>query len=149
MDGTLERGEHTVLSTQSSGGPAAAERARRLLTEELGDAADGEKLYDLLLLTTELVTNGVRHAGVAEGETLDLTVAAGAGTVRVSVVDPGCDTSPSVQDVDLSVPGGMGLYLVEQISTSWGFERLDGDATCVSSELALDCRRRPPKLARP
>src|SRR3954467_11401814 len=138
MDGTLERGEHTVLSTQISGGPAAAERARRLLTEELGDAADGEKLYDLLLLTTELVTNGVLHAGVAEGQTLDLTVATDRGAVRVSVVDPGGETSPSVQDLDVSVPGGMGLFLVEQISSRWGVDRLDGGATCVWFELALD-----------
>src|SRR3954462_5955460 len=100
MGGTLERRVETVLSTQISGGPAAAERARRLLTDELGDATDGETLYDLLLLTTELVTNGVRHAGVAEGGTLDLSVATGRGAVWVSVVDPGGDTSPSVQDVD-------------------------------------------------
>ena len=92
-------------------------RARQLLGAALTawhldeDAAD-----TALLLTSELVTNAVRHgrppvhvrAEVSEG-----------GVVRVEVDD----ASPSPvrqQDPDLDDLGGRGLQLVEMLSTAWG-----------------------------
>lgn len=96
---------------------AEVPRARLLLGEALmawhldDDAAD-----TALLLTSELVTNAVRHgsppvhvrAEVSEG-----------GVVRVEVDD----ASPSPirpQDPDLEDLGGRGLQLVEMLSTAWG-----------------------------
>jgi hypothetical protein len=55
--------------------------------------------------------------------------------VRVAVTDPGGTTSPHVQDVDVTIPGGMGLFLVEQISSRWGSERAAGGSTQVWFEL--------------
>jgi hypothetical protein len=52
------------------------------------------------------------------------------------VIDPGSDLRPMVQDLDVNVPGGMGLFLVEQISTRWGVERMGDGATEVWFELA-------------
>jgi anti-sigma regulatory factor (Ser/Thr protein kinase) len=134
MDCTLTEEEPT-LTERISGGPAAAGRARELVTGTLGDALSGETLHDVLLLTTELITNAVRHADVDEGRTLELTVAAERRRVRVAVTDPGGSTVPRMQDLDVTVPGGMGLFLVDSISSRWGAERSSGGATQVWFEL--------------
>jgi anti-sigma regulatory factor (Ser/Thr protein kinase) len=136
MNGTAERGAFDASTTLISGGAAAAARARELLTEMLAPTTPENTLHDLHLLTTELVTNAVRHADVDESGTLELSVASGPALLRVSVIDPGGDTEPAVQSLDVNVPGGMGLFLVDQISTAWGVEQLRDGATEVWFELA-------------
>lgn len=135
MDGTVERDASEASVSQINGGAAAACRARQLLTDLLADTTDEDTLHNLHLLTTELVTNAVRHAGVDESGVLELSVLAGPSVLRVSVVDPGSETSPQVQSLDVTVPGGMGLFLVEQISTAWGVEQLRDGGTEVWFEL--------------
>jgi anti-sigma regulatory factor (Ser/Thr protein kinase) len=136
MNGTAERGAFDASTTQISGGAAAAARARELLTDMLADTTPASTLHDLHLLTTELVTNAVRHAAVDETGTIELSVASGPALLRVSVIDPGGATSPEVQELDVDVPGGMGLFLVEQISTAWGVEQLRDGGTEVWFELS-------------
>jgi anti-sigma regulatory factor (Ser/Thr protein kinase) len=122
--------------TQIPGGVEAACTARELLTEMYGDATPDATLHDLHLLTTELVTNAVLHAGAGESETIELSVAGGGDVVRVSVTDHGSPETPHVEALDLETPGGMGLFLVEQISSRWGVEELGGGAHRVWFELA-------------
>ena len=93
-------------------------------------------MHDLHLLATELITNAVLHAGVGESDTVRLRVAETARGLRVTVTDPGADTLPEVQELDPSVPGGMGLFLVEQLSADWGFERTQHGENRVWFELA-------------
>src|SRR3954466_1930275 len=135
MHGTAARPHETAVTTEIPGGPAAAMTARELVTELVGDETAADTMHDLLLLTTELVTNAVIHAGVDEDSTLCVHVESTPALRRVAVVDPGGATIPQVQDLDVSVPGGMGLFLVQQLSTRWGAER-DGDGTRVWFELA-------------
>jgi anti-sigma regulatory factor (Ser/Thr protein kinase) len=124
-------------STEIPGGVEAACTARELLTEMFGDTTPDATMHDLHLLTTELVTNAVLHAGAGESDAIELSVAAGVDTLRVSVTDPGrFSDTPHVEEQDLETPGGMGLYLVEQISSAWGVERIDGRAHRVWFELA-------------
>jgi hypothetical protein len=52
------------------------------------------------------------------------------------VTDAGGDATPEVQDLDPEIPGGMGLFLVEQISSRWGVERVPGGGNRVWFELA-------------
>ncbi|MEA2432196.1 MAG: hypothetical protein QOI19_2669 [Thermoleophilaceae bacterium] len=122
--------------TEIAGGVEAACTARELLTEMLGDAMPEPALHDLHLLTTELVTNAVLHAGAGESDTIELSVAGFSDGLRVSVTDAGAFGTPEVQDLDPEVPGGMGLFLVEQISSRWGYERLGDGANRVWFELA-------------
>src|SRR4051794_32621024 len=135
MNSTLTEDGTRMISERITGGPAAASRARELLNEAFGDAMAGDAMHDVLLLTTELVTNAVRHADVDESRTLELTVAAEPQRIRVGVTDPGATTTPCVQEVDVSAPGGMGLFLVEQLSSRWGSERAPGGSTQVWFEL--------------
>jgi anti-sigma regulatory factor (Ser/Thr protein kinase) len=136
MNAALTEDEFTAVTERIAGGPAAAARAREMLSEALADSITGEAMHDVLLLTTELITNAVRHADVDEGRTLELTVHNEPRRLRVAVTDPGGATTPQVQSLDVSVPGGMGLFLVEQISSRWGAERAAGGATQVWFELA-------------
>ena len=94
-------------------------------------------MHDLHLLATELVTNAVLHAGVGDSDTVVMRVATLPGAVKVSVTDPGEVASrPEVQELDLSIPGGMGLFLVEQISSAWGYERTPEGANRVWFQVA-------------
>jgi serine/threonine-protein kinase RsbW len=120
--------QSTAWRTEIPGGPDAACTARRLLTDKLGEITPAGTLHDLHLLATELITNAVLHASVDESDMIEMRVALDAGGLRVSVTDPGADTVPQVQELDPTVPGGMGLFLVEQISSDWGVERTrDGE----------------------
>ena len=122
--------------TEIPGGVEAAWTAREILTDRLGAAAGQDTMHDLHLLTTELVTNAVLHAGAGEADTIELRVAAQRDLVRVSVTDAGGEDTPTVQQLDLEVPGGMGLFLVEQISSRWGVERAPGGGNRVWFEVA-------------
>jgi anti-sigma regulatory factor (Ser/Thr protein kinase) len=81
------------------------------------------------------VTNAVLHGGVDGAGVVDLHVARSASLLRISVTDPGGETSPTVQDLDVTVPGGMGLFLVDQISSRWGVDELADGGTQVWFEL--------------
>jgi anti-sigma regulatory factor (Ser/Thr protein kinase) len=123
--------------TELPGGVEAACTARELLSEMFGETVPEATMHDLHLLTTELVTNAVLHAGAGASDTIELRVASAADALRVSVTDPGrTSDSPHVEELDPEVPGGMGLYLVEQISSRWGTSRLEGGANRVWFELA-------------
>jgi anti-sigma regulatory factor (Ser/Thr protein kinase) len=122
--------------TEIPGGPSAACTARELLTDRLGDHTAAGTMHDLHLLATELITNAVLHARVDESATVELRVVPTKAGLHVSVTDPGAETRPEVQQLDPSVPGGMGLFLVEQISTGWGVERTPAGENRVWFELA-------------
>jgi anti-sigma regulatory factor (Ser/Thr protein kinase) len=128
--------ETTAVSRRIQGGHAAPATARALVTRALAPSTRDETLRDVLLLTTELVTNAVLHAHVDETETLELRAHVDNGVVRVAVTDSGAATRPRVREVDVDVPGGMGLFLVEQISDRWAVEGGDGGPTRVWFELA-------------
>src|SRR3954468_2133335 len=118
------------------GGVEAAWTAREILSARLGSAAREDTMHDLHLLTTELVTNAVLHAGAGEADRIELRVATEPDRVRVTVTDPGADETPEVQELDPDIPGGMGLFLVEQISSRWGVERTPDGCNRVWFELA-------------
>jgi anti-sigma regulatory factor (Ser/Thr protein kinase) len=128
-------GRATALNARIAGGSGAPLAARQLVTAELGEILDLETLYDVLLLTTELVTNAVVHAGVDETRNLEIQVDWQSPLLHVSVFDPGGETEPRVQQPDVEVPGGVGLFLVDQLSSRWGVERGHDGSTQVWFEL--------------
>jgi anti-sigma regulatory factor (Ser/Thr protein kinase) len=71
------------------------------------------------LLTSELVTNALLHAGTD----LIVHVEADNGTVRIAVED-GSDIGPRVGSMDTIDLGGRGLPLVATLSERWGWDPL-------------------------
>jgi serine phosphatase RsbU (regulator of sigma subunit)/anti-sigma regulatory factor (Ser/Thr protein kinase)/PAS domain-containing protein len=98
----------------------SAAAARRFVRETLTGWAAEDVLDDAVLLTSELVTNAVVHAGTE----LSVSCALGPGYVQVGVTDshgsrllPTTVTNPAPDKTS-----GRGLYLMMQISQSWGVE---------------------------
>ena len=67
--------------------PEAAAEARHALDDVAGTIPDG-RLRDVRLLISELVTNAVRHANLAEGDAIMLVIDVRDLMLRVEVRDP-------------------------------------------------------------
>jgi anti-sigma regulatory factor (Ser/Thr protein kinase) len=108
----------TEVRLQLGSGAEAVAAARHGL-DELESEVGQDRLHDMRLLVSELVTNSVRHAATDQ---LVLEVSISHETIHVSVTDggPGFEVSPRTPGDD---PGsGWGLFLVEQLSDRWGVE---------------------------
>jgi anti-sigma regulatory factor (Ser/Thr protein kinase) len=100
----------TEVKLRLSSGPDAVAAARRSL-DELEPEVGTERLHDMRLLVSELVTNSVRHARGGEGEQLELEVSVSDETIHVCVTDrgPGFEAAARMPDDD---PGsGWGVEL--------------------------------------
>jgi anti-sigma regulatory factor (Ser/Thr protein kinase) len=118
------------------GGPSAAARARQVLHDELARRLPAGVLADVTLLLTELVANGVRHGGARAGTELHLLFEGRPPAVRVEVANPdGAPGTVAPRPPDLDGGGGLGLQIVERVSSRWGVE--DDPRTTVWFE--LDC----------
>jgi serine phosphatase RsbU (regulator of sigma subunit)/anti-sigma regulatory factor (Ser/Thr protein kinase) len=118
------------------GGPEAIGLARSAVAEFLQDTVEPQRLYDMQLLVSEVVTNAVRHGGARQGEHVDFRIALTADHARLEVRDPG----PGFHDVTPELPatdrgGGYGLYLVDLFAKDWGVTGAEG--TCVWFEVPL------------
>ena len=99
--------------------PAAAAQARRHVRaaiEAWGVPADP---YVAALLTSELVTNAIRHE---TGETIMLAITCACGQLRIDVHDTSCSV-PMPVDGPADAETGRGLMLVSSLSTEWGYYR--------------------------
>jgi anti-sigma regulatory factor (Ser/Thr protein kinase) len=124
-----------VHKLELAGGVGAPRRARAEVTGLLAARVAENDLLDVTVLTSELVTNAVRHGGAGEGETIVVHLAIAAGILRVEVCDRGPGFSPPEVLRPGAQGGGNGLILVERLSFSWGVAGDDG--TCVWFERAL------------
>jgi len=84
-----------------------------------------------VLLVSELVTNGVRHAGTA----LRLVITRQSPQhVRIAVIDRAPGGNVEMRESDESAETGRGLFLVEHLSAGWG-SVADDDGKTVWFEL--------------
>ena len=103
--------------------PAVVTTARHAL-DRLANLLPPEKLEDVRLVVSELVTNSILHAGLSPDDQISLTVAVSGGSVRGRVCDPGRGFEmPSDPGPRSDLSGGWGLPIVEMISDRWGVER--------------------------
>jgi anti-sigma regulatory factor (Ser/Thr protein kinase) len=89
-------------------------------------------IWEGTLLTTELVTNSIRHAGLGPDDYIDVAAAWSGTVLRVIVRDSGSAGPPSeiVAGSIRRSPGGQsgwGLHLVDKLATRWG-TNLEGSA---------------------
>ncbi len=81
------------------------------------------------LIISELVTNAVVHGDAGRGEPLLVTLERENGCVRGKVCSRGTEFEWSGDGKDLLVPGGLGLRLVDSITSDWGIEQ--NGCSCV------------------
>ena len=106
---------HDVTQVVRAGVSAPAQArnvvATMPLTEGLRDA--------LVIVVSELVTNSVRHAGVAPGAPIQLRVTGDDRRLSVSVHDGGPGFSKPIATNGKRRPGGLGLKIVAALSEDW------------------------------
>jgi anti-sigma regulatory factor (Ser/Thr protein kinase) len=98
-------------------GPAAAAEARRRVRDAIASWRVPVDEDVALLLTSELVTNAVRHEA---GQAVMLVISCAGGQLRIDVHDTS-RSLPAVADVPADAETGRGLLLVETLSDEWGF----------------------------
>ena len=104
----------TVLTKSLTSVGAARRFVRDVLVNR---GVDWEIVHAVELLTSELVTNALRHARAADELVIDLD----ARRVRVEVSDPTPET-PSPRPLDPTAISGRGLAVVQAMASAWGVE---------------------------
>ena len=97
---------------------SAPARARGALDQMAGRIAP-ERMRDVRLLVSELVTNAVRHSG---GDAVRLVIALEGTTLRIEVHDPGRGFVLKPPPDDPLRASGWGLVLVEELADRWGID---------------------------
>ena len=98
--------------------PASVGRARRLVTGALRDLVDDDVLDSAAVITSELVTNAMLHAGTD----FEVAVRRHETGLRIEVQD-GSPSLPRRKSYSEQSATGRGLVLVESLSSLAGAER--------------------------
>jgi anti-sigma regulatory factor (Ser/Thr protein kinase) len=112
-------------------GIAAPAQARRMATAL---PLREEARHRLVIVVSELVTNSVRHSGVAAGGPIDIRVTEASGRLSVSVHDGGAGFSQPTAVNSSRRNGARGLRIVSALSENWSVET-GPDGCTVRSEL--------------
>jgi anti-sigma regulatory factor (Ser/Thr protein kinase) len=123
-----------LTATEAVGRFAATTHAPRAARHFVVDALQAwgfsrEFADDAALVSTELATNAVVHAG----SPFSITVAAGDSQVRISVRDAS-PIAPHAANKGVMAQSGRGLGLVAALSSDWGLE-LFADGKIIWAEL--------------
>ncbi len=115
--------------------PTTAAQARTLVTDAIRDWEIPVDPDVAGLLTSELVTNAIRHE---KGDMIRLFVTSSWGHLRVYVHDS-CRNPPMPVDAPTDAEAGRGLMLVAGLSTDWGHYRTpDGKAVYFTLAFQTD-----------
>jgi len=77
--------------------------------------------HTLLLLSTEIVGNAVRHAGLADDQKIVFFARLCDDFARVEIADPGIGFDPDTVETE-----GFGLRLLDKLASRWGVEHARG-----------------------
>jgi anti-sigma regulatory factor (Ser/Thr protein kinase) len=135
QDRTTAREQGDFLFALEPGAHAPAE-ARRELAARLRGGLPQSLVDDLLLLTTELVTNSVRHVPETAAGSIDVSVLYRPSAIRVEVRDPGEGFAHVPHRPGALSEGGRGLFLVEALADRWGMR--EGGNTTVWYEVGVE-----------
>ena len=103
------------------GGPALArDMVARILSSE--EVAPGV-IDDAVLLTSELVTNAMRHARLPPSVSMQLLIRVEPDSIRIDVADEGIGFSRASVPLQGGPEGGWGLVLVDLLADRWGVTR--------------------------
>jgi anti-sigma regulatory factor (Ser/Thr protein kinase) len=106
----------TAVAVDLPATPLAPHLARRTVAQL---ALDPDQRHTVALLTSELVTNAVRHAANTR-PVIRLEAEIRARRLRLAVTDSGSGFAPPAQPRPAGERGGYGLFLVEQLACRWG-----------------------------
>ncbi|WP_382465693.1 ATP-binding protein [Streptomyces noursei] len=99
--------------------PAAAGRARSLVSTALSAWGHEELGYASSQIVSELVNNAVTHT---RSSAIQVVISRERFRVRIGVIDRSL-AAPTIRCPDEDAESGRGLVLVAALSASWGYER--------------------------
>jgi anti-sigma regulatory factor (Ser/Thr protein kinase) len=102
--------------------PESVPHARERVVDLAEPFVDPERIPDLRLVISEVITNAVRHGG--EGDML-VAVTPKQGYLCVQVTDTGAGFAPRPRAFETDEDGGFGLFLIERLTRRWGLTRED------------------------
>src|SRR3954470_11249598 len=114
--------DDALLSLRLPSRPEAVSAARKALASLNGDLhlVSSERLQDVQLLTSELVTNAIRHS---ESDDVSMVVRPTPAVLRVEVANAGAGFDElALPEPSHETAGGWGLRIVELIAHRWGVE---------------------------
>lgn len=122
------------VSLPSDGRAAgAARRSMRALEDYVSD----ETMEDINLLVTELVSNSVKHASLAEGDEIHVDAEPCDDVIHVEVTNPG-----AAELINTLAPredeSGWGLFIVTQVASRWGMSVAGSTSIWFEIDLAHD-----------
>jgi anti-sigma regulatory factor (Ser/Thr protein kinase) len=115
------RALHTRLEFEIAGGHQAPRIARQVV-HGLRTELDAQRLNEVRLLVTELVTNCVRHAHIGSTQAVTVTLELDESMLYGAVSNPGAGFEPPDPPAELDGEGGRGLLLVDQLTDRWGID---------------------------
>jgi serine phosphatase RsbU (regulator of sigma subunit)/anti-sigma regulatory factor (Ser/Thr protein kinase) len=113
--------EPTPLEVELGPDPRSAWTARRAI-EGWAAGLPPELVDDLRLLASELVTNSIRHASLAESGHIALSLTTTPSAVRVEVRDGGPGFESRARTRGTALDRGWGLHLVGMLADRWGID---------------------------
>jgi anti-anti-sigma factor len=105
--------------------PMSPSRARAEVRELMSDRPELE-VGELVLLTSEVVTNAVVHARAAGRTPIRLRIFRSRDRARIEVEDAGDGFDPGDPRTS-NEHGGKGLFLVENFATDWGARTVESE----------------------
>jgi anti-sigma regulatory factor (Ser/Thr protein kinase) len=105
----------TVIDTTLPRIPSCGTLARRFVSQSLAPTLDTTALGDIEVVVSELAENAYLHG---HGR-IDLHLEVGRARVRVEVSDEGDGASEVLKHREQG-PYGLGLTVVDELSTAWG-----------------------------
>ena len=112
--------------------PQAARAARRAL-EPLVPELSASVLSTVRLLTSELVTNSILHAGMGGNGLIQMDVDLDAARIRITVRDTGPGFEPPIGLPSPTSQDGRGIFIVDALADRWSIE--DSARTSVWFEI--------------
>lgn len=99
--------------------PGSVARSRHWMLEQVsGTSATQDAVNAIELVTSEVVTNAVRHADGTGSVEISVRLRTRDLTVEVSDGDP---RPPQPQRDRAGLPGGHGLHIVQAVTSAWGW----------------------------
>jgi len=118
--------------------PASVRRARDAVAEALPYGLPSRLAADLALVTSELVTNAIRHGDRREDEAvIELVLWPADGHYWLAVSDAGTG-KPELARLGPESEGGRGLVLIDNLAAAWGVvpRRVRGKSVIAGLSLA-------------
>ncbi len=119
------------VSLKLAARPESAAEARRAIASALEDSRLQELVDTALLLTSELVTNAIVHAGSGPRVMVHVRPA----VIHVEISDDS-ETHPAMRDAGPDDTSGRGMSILSAYSDRWGSLRRSGGGKTVWFEVA-------------